>query len=65
MEKKLYYIIDNGDSRYTMELDGCMEVIKGEMESYNEEKTLEDEPTYTITPIWMTEDEFENLPEAE
>jgi len=65
MEKKLYYIIDNGSTSYTMELSGCMSLIEGEMGGMNEEKTTQDEPEWTITPTWMTEEEFDNLPEAE
>lgn len=61
MEKKLYFTLsDNGDiSGITMTLDGCMEWI------YNDEITEGDETEYTITPVWMTEEEFKNLPEAE
>lgn len=63
MDKKLYYEIDNGDEAYTMDLSGCMELIKGEMEHMNEEKTKQDEPEWVITPIWLTEAEYEALPE--
>lgn len=61
MEKKLYFTLsDNGEiSGITMTLDGCMEWIK------NDEHTEGDNVEYTITPVWMTEEEFNNMPEAE
>lgn len=63
--KKLYYRIDDGDYCLVMELDGCMEYIKNSMQGMNEEETLKDEPCFTISPEWMTEEEFDALPEAE
>jgi hypothetical protein len=64
MEKKLYYTIDNGDSSYTMELDGCMELIKAESDGVKKEGDEEDFE-WTINPTWLTEEESENLPEAD
>jgi hypothetical protein len=64
MEKKLYYIIDNGDSSYTMELDGCVELIKGESEDIKKEGDEKD-VQWIMEPIWLTDEEFDNLPEAE
>lgn len=63
MKKKLYYqLSDNADtSHVTMALSGCMSWIDGDMDGVSEEDSKEFE--YTITPIWMTEDEFNNLPE--
>ena len=64
MEKKLYYqLSDGGDySNVTMELSGVMAWIEGDKDNYNEGDEM---PEYTITPVWMTEEEFNNLPEAE
>lgn len=64
MEKKLYYqFSDGGDySNVTMDLSGVMAWIEGDQDNCKEG---EDMPEYTITPVWMTEDEFDNLPEAE
>lgn len=65
MGKKLYYqLSDGGDyENIVMELSGCMSWIEGDMEAnYNEGDEL---PEYTITPIWMTEEEFNNLPEGD
>lgn len=61
MDKKLYFKLDNGDSCVTMELSGCMAWIEGDGLT---EITSED-VQYTLTPIWMTEEEFNNLPEAD
>lgn len=64
MEKKLYYeLSDNADvSKIVMELSGCMAWIEGDMAGVTEKD--DDEREYTITPVWMTDDEFANLPEA-
>ena len=64
MEKKLYYkLSDNADvCEITMDLSGCMAWIEADMEGVSEG---EDEREFTITPIWMTEQEYENLPEAD
>lgn len=65
MDKKLYYqLSDNADvSNITMELDGCMEWIKNDMAEKTELEA--DEVEYTLTPVWLTDDEFENLTEAD
>lgn len=64
MEKKLYYqLSDGGDYEgVTMELSGIMSWIEGDQDNCKEG---DDMPEYTITPVWMTEEEFNNLPEAE
>jgi hypothetical protein len=65
MDKKLYYqLSDGGDySGVTMELSGIMSWIEGDQENCAEGN--EDMLEYTITPIWLTDEEFNNLPEAE
>lgn len=64
MEKKLYYqLSDGGDySNVTMDLSGVTAWLEGDQDNCVDG---EDMPQYTITPIWMTEEEFNNLPEAE
>lgn len=42
-----------------MTLDGCKTWIE------NDEFTEEDEVEYTLTPVWLTEEEFKNIPEAD
>jgi len=62
--KKLYYqLSDSADvSNVVMELSGVMSWIEGDMEGFNHET---DEPRqYIIEPIWLTDEEFDNLPEA-
>ena len=63
-KKKLYYqLSDNCDvSKIVMELSGTMEWIKND--EYN--VSADDDPReYTITPIWLTDEEFSKLPEAD
>lgn len=61
MEKKLYFNLDDGNTCVTMELSGCVAWIEGDGLT---EETSEDRE-YILTPIWLTEEEFNNLPEAE
>jgi hypothetical protein len=62
--KKLYYqLSDNCDvSKIVMELSGTMEWIKNDEDNVS----ADDDPReYTITPIWLTDEEFSKLPEAD
>ncbi len=67
MEKKLYYSLDNSEGEGgVMELSGCVEWIKGDMEAnYPDAENMpeEDRPQYTLTPVWMTDAEYEALPD--
>lgn len=62
MENKLYFQLDDGEIAYIMELSGCFEYIKNEMSAFNEVDN--ESRKYTLTPMYITEEEFENLPEA-
>lgn len=64
MEKKMYYRIDNGDTSVTCELSGLTSLLEAEATSFNEETNKSDEPTWTIDLVFLTEEEYENLPEA-
>lgn len=63
MGKNLYFkLSDNGDlCGLIMELSGCMEYIQNDQENYSDEELLEVQ--YTLDPIFLTEEEFHNLPE--
>lgn len=63
--KQLYYqLSDNADvSKIVLDLSGCMAWIESDLEGLSE-KDMEDYQ-YTITPIWLTEEEYNNLPEIE
>lgn len=67
MENKCYYTISDNSGEYNivMTLDGCMEWIKNDNDNYGEYVPEDERPVYYITPIWMTEEEFNNLPEAD
>lgn len=67
MEKKLYYqLSDNADvSRIVMKLSGAMTWIEEDMKEFPAGTPEDEMPEYTITPLWLTDEEFDNLPEAE
>ena len=64
MEKKVYYTVDNGDTPITCKLDAVMAMIEAETPN-TEEQCLKDEWQWTIVPVWLTDEEFENLLEAD
>lgn len=61
--KKLYYKIDNGDQPVICELDACIEMIKAESDNAVPENS-DDAIQWTITQIWLTDEEYDELPEA-
>lgn len=68
--KKLFYRLEADDYNVIMiELSECFEWIKSSCsdihKDYEQTVAEEDMPQYKITPIWMTQEEFESLPEAE
>lgn len=65
--KKLYFRLDNSEGEGgIMELSGCMEWIKGDLAANypDAENMPEDErPEYTLTPVWITDEEYDALPD--
>lgn len=68
--KKLYYRLEADDYNVIMtDLEGCFAWLTtscGDIEKENLFDTKEEDmPEYTITPVWMTDEEYSNLPEAD
>lgn len=61
MEKKLYFkFSDNYDvTNVVMDLSACMAWIEGE------ELAETDDKEYTLVPIWLTDEEYQNIPQAD
>jgi hypothetical protein len=66
MEKKLYYKFSDGGSysEVVMQLEDAFETIKAEVELSEGDEEYE-EYEYTLVPVWLTEEEYNNLPEAD
>lgn len=64
-DKKLYWLIEsNGDLSVTCNnLQQCQELLKEDFDSLDVTEQMESQ--YTITPMWYTDEEKENLPDAE
>jgi hypothetical protein len=61
-KKKLYYNLSDADGAIgVMALSGCMAYIKADMED-NTPDDVEDKE-FTITPIWLTDKQYRDLPE--
>ena len=61
--KKVYYKFDNGDTYYVLDASGVLAALQAEMEDMKPEDV--ELYQWTITPVLLTDEEFENLPEAE
>jgi hypothetical protein len=64
MDKKLFWLLeDNGDTSVTLpDLKSAIDIIESHLEVPQSEL---EQYQYTLTPVFMTDKEFENLPEAE
>lgn len=64
MQEKLFFQLSDGADacHIVMELSGCVAWIEADIEFAvdNNDEVKE----YTLTPVYLTEEEFENLPEA-
>ena len=67
--KKLYYKLEADDYTCIMDLSGAFAWIEASCEDVQRQNLCdekpEDMPQYIITPIWMTEEDYNNLPEAD
>ncbi len=64
MEKKLFFTYDNGDQPVTAKLDAVIEMLKVDAEELEKHPEDIEMFVFDITPIFMTQKEFEELPEA-
>lgn len=66
MEKKLYWLVEsNGDLSVTIkDISRAEEIILADFDVETDGGKYEiDDLQYTVTPVMMTEEEFNNLPE--
>lgn len=63
--KKLYFRLSDGDdiSNVAMELSGAMKMIEEQMKEIAVDEG--DDIVYALTPVWLTDEEFDNLPESD
>lgn len=61
---KLYWLIEsNYDlSNTTAHFEDCLSLIKTDFDDLDKED--QNGMEYTITPVWYTDEEYSNLPEA-
>lgn len=66
MNKKLYYKLYNGDSSITLHPAAIPDILDSQMVAYeNDDNPDKELPEFVINPVWMTEEEFANLPESD
>lgn len=67
MEKTLYWLVEsNGDLSVTVKnIVEAKEIIEGDFAYESEDGEFEiDDLQYTITPVLLTKEDYENLPET-
>jgi hypothetical protein len=62
-EKKLFFVVDDGDSSMTVPETELAVIIKHGFGDYSASDKEEDLPTFTVSPVYMTQEEFDNMPE--
>jgi len=64
-DKKIYWLLeDNADLSITCEnLETCTDLIQNEIDNLDGDTQVGD-VQFTLTPKFMTEEEYNNLPEA-
>lgn len=62
--KKMFYQIDNGDTKITCDLPGLTALLEAEASDFTKDTNREEKPQWVITLFWMTQKQYENLPEA-
>jgi len=62
MQKTLYWLVENNiELSYTVQnLEAAKDLIEGDFDNCDEEEKLEVQ--YTITPTYLTDEEYEALP---
>lgn len=63
MDKKLFYVVDNGDSSMTVSPDDLANTLEFGFDDYDSNTPTDDLPVYTINPVYMTQEEYDNMPE--
>lgn len=64
MEKKLFFVVDDGVEFHITVAEGdLLEMIKDHLAEYDKDTPNEDLPDLTVTPFYMTQEEFDNMPE--
>lgn len=66
-EKKLYYQLSDGAdvSKVVMELSGAVTWIEEGMKDFSPDTPEDELPEWTLNPVWLTDEEFNALPEGE
>ena len=63
IDKKLFYVVGDGENSVTIHPGSLMGYITALMEDYGPNTNEEDLPVLTIAPAYMTQEDFEKMPE--
>lgn len=62
-EKKLFYVIDDGENSITVAPDQLNSILLHGLTEHNAQTPEEDLPVFTVSPVYMTQEEYDNMPE--
>lgn len=63
MEKKLFYVVDNGDNNITVSPQELENILRFGLTEHTVETPEEELPVFTVSPVYMTQEEYDNMPE--
>lgn len=62
-ELKLFFVIDDTNSSLTVPEKDLLISIKNAFEEWDERTPKDELPVFTVSPVYMTQEEFESMPE--
>lgn len=63
MDKKLFYVIDDGDSSILLHPEAVMTHIGSYSNEHNDTTPKDELPVFTVSPVFLTQEEYDNMPE--
>lgn len=63
-EKKLFYVVEDGENSITVAPDQLNSILLYGLTTEHTAQTPEEElPVFTVSPVYMTQEEYDNMPE--
>lgn len=60
---KLFFVISDSNASLTIPEKDLFSVIRHGFDEYDENTPADELPVFTVSPVWMTQKEFESMPE--
>lgn len=63
MEKKLYYLVHDGENSITVSSSELENILKFGLTEHTADTPEDELPSFTVSPVYMTQEEYDNMPE--